>query len=287
MKTEQYKISVIICCFKQAQFLKEAIDSVLSQTYKNYEIIVVNDGSPDNPNTVVLEYLNLPNFVYIDNKINLGLGAARNIGVLRASGDWIFILDSDDAIDPTYFEKAVALIKNNKTVVYADKLIYYEATKTTEYIKGKYVLNNQTLEDQSFRGHLPVTCMLSKQMYDYVDGYTEDRTYMLITDWDMWVKLMINDCELVMIDEPLLKHRIHGNGMTACTWSQNADFFFKAFKRLHANNSRKIIRKLYLEILRREPDEGGMNHYMDSVYSYGQIRDQLLNSEEYRNKFKG
>lgn len=276
------KISVIICCYKQAHYLKETIDSVLNQTYKNYEIVVVNDGSPDNVDSVVSEYLHLTNFVYVNNKINLGLGSARNIGVLRSSGDWIFILDSDDIIDSTYFEKAVSVIKNNKTVVYADKLMYWQKTKETEYIKGKWVSNHRKLEEQAFRNHLPVTCLMSKEIYNHVEGYIEDRDYMIITDWDMWIKLMINDCELVMIDEPLLKYRVHEQGMTAIDWDPRCDYWFKTIKSMHANSSRKIIRNLYLQILKREPDEQGLNHYMNSIFSYDEIKNQLLNCDEYR-----
>jgi len=276
------KISVIICCYNQAHYLKETIDSVLNQTYKNYEIVVVNDGSPDNVNDVVSEYLHLPNFVYVNNKINLGLGSARNIGVLKSSGDWIFILDSDDTIDSSYFEKAVNLIIDNKTVIYSDKLMYWEKTKLTEYIKGKWVSNNRTIEEQCFRNHLPVTCLLSKQMYNYVGGYIEDRNYMIITDWDMWIKLMTNDCKLIMIDEPLLKYRVHDKGMTTIDWDPKANYWFKVIKSMHANLARKIIRNLYLQILKRDVDESGLNHYMLSSFSYSEIKSQLLNSDEYK-----
>jgi len=280
------KISVIICCYKQAHYLKETVNSVLAQTYTNYEIVVVNDGSPDNVDLVVSEYLTLANFVYVDNKVNLGLGAVRNIGVLRSSGDWIFILDSDDTIDPSYFEKAVALIQNNKTVVYSDKMMCWEKTNTKEYTKGKWVSNNRTLEVQAFRNHLPVTCLLSKEMYNYVGGYIEDRDYMIITDWDMWIKLMIHDCQLVMIDEPLLNYRVHDKGMTAIDWDPRCDYWWKTIKSMHANSSRKIIRNLYLEILKREPDELGLQHYMESTFSYDDIKNQLLNSDEYKNLAK-
>ena len=149
------KISVIICCYKQGHFLKKAIDSVLSQTYKNYEIVVMNDGSPDDTELVVQPYLSLPNFVYLKNSVNRGLGSSRNIAALMSSGDWLFILDSDDTIEPTYFEKAVSLVENDKTVVYSDANVY--SADSGELLVDYWVniRRNVTVEQQLYINCLP------------------------------------------------------------------------------------------------------------------------------------
>ncbi|NLF42696.1 MAG: glycosyltransferase family 2 protein [Bacteroidales bacterium] len=87
------KISVIIPTYNRALYLTKAVDSVLEQTYRNYEIIVVDDGSTDNTKEVLLPYRDKIRYIYQDNK---GVSTARNTGILKANGELIAFLDSDD-----------------------------------------------------------------------------------------------------------------------------------------------------------------------------------------------
>ena len=87
------KVSVIIPTYNRAEYVTHAIDSVLAQTYTDYEIIVVDDGSADNTKDVLLPYMDRIRYIYQE---NAGLSAARNTGIKAAKGDWIAFLDSDD-----------------------------------------------------------------------------------------------------------------------------------------------------------------------------------------------
>ena len=95
-------VSIIIPCYNQALYLKEAIDSVLNQTYKNIEVIVVDDGSKDDTSKICAEYKN--NICYVRAE-RVGLSAARNIGVQFSKGDFIVFLDADDFL----YEGAIEL----------------------------------------------------------------------------------------------------------------------------------------------------------------------------------
>ena len=118
-------VSVIIPTFNCAQYLAKAIDSVLSQTYKDLEIIVVDDGSSDNTPEVVLPYLARITFIRQPNK---GLPSARNTGIRAASGKFIALLDSDDSWlpeklarqMPPFDDPAVGIVYTDFSVVYAD-----------------------------------------------------------------------------------------------------------------------------------------------------------------------
>src|SRR4029450_1113854 len=90
------KVSVVIPCYRQAHFLTEAIASALRQSYSNLEIIVVDDGSPDNTEEVVRRF---PGVRYIRQR-NQGLAAARNAGVRASTGDFVIFLDADDRLVP-------------------------------------------------------------------------------------------------------------------------------------------------------------------------------------------
>src|SRR5437868_3561752 len=95
-------ISVVIPCYQQAHFLGEAITSVLKQTYSHHEIIVVDDGSTDDPAAVTSSY---PNVRYIRQK-NQGTAAARNRGLRESLGSFLVFLDADDRLLPKAFETA-------------------------------------------------------------------------------------------------------------------------------------------------------------------------------------
>ena len=87
------KISVIICTYNHAQYIKKAIDSVLNQTYQDFEIIVVDDGSTDNTKNIVNHFGNSIKYIYQDNK---GLASARNTGIHASKGEFVTFLDAED-----------------------------------------------------------------------------------------------------------------------------------------------------------------------------------------------
>lgn len=105
------KVSVIIAIYNTEKFLAEAIDSVLSQTLKELEIILVNDGSTDNSKDICQRYINTnPQILYIEQE-NKGVSVARNNGLAIASGDYVHFMDSDDTIAENFIESTYQLLK--------------------------------------------------------------------------------------------------------------------------------------------------------------------------------
>ena len=114
------KVTVIISLYNHAHLVSEAIESVLSQTYKDIEIIVVDDGSTDNAKKVLATYIEQGKIRYIYQN-NKGLSSARNTGIQAAQGKYIKFLDSDDYLYPEQFEKQIEDIKNdNETLSVTD-----------------------------------------------------------------------------------------------------------------------------------------------------------------------
>ena len=103
------KISVIVPIYKTEQFLSKCIDSIINQTYKNLEIILVDDGSPDNCPKICDEYAKRDNRIKVIHKENGGLSSARNAGIEIATGDFSAFVDSDDWIDSDMYESLVKL----------------------------------------------------------------------------------------------------------------------------------------------------------------------------------
>ena len=97
-------ISIIIPVYNVSKYLRVCLDSVINQTYKDLEIICINDGSLDNSLDILKEYSNKDNRIIIIDKKNSGVSAARNDGIERSSGEYLFFIDSDDYIDNDFIE---------------------------------------------------------------------------------------------------------------------------------------------------------------------------------------
>ena len=109
------KISVIIPVYNSEQYIKKCIESILKQTYTNYEIIIINDGSKDKSKEVIeeLKKENSDKIIHIEQK-NMGVAKTRNKGIKKSTGDYIAFIDNDDFIDEDYFEKLIEGSDNGK-----------------------------------------------------------------------------------------------------------------------------------------------------------------------------
>lgn len=110
-------ISVIVPVYKVEPYLRRCLDSICNQSYRNLEIICVNDGSPDNSLAILEEYAARDSRITIINQENQGLGAARNTGIDAAHGEWVSGVDSDDWIEPDLYVKAVACMKEDIDII--------------------------------------------------------------------------------------------------------------------------------------------------------------------------
>jgi len=108
--------SVMICCYNSEKYLRETIDSVIKQTYTNWEIVAINDGSTDNTEKIIMSYINKGIPITYHKQKNKGFAAARNKAMELAKSDWIAIIDHDDICMPNRLEVQRVHIKNNPNV---------------------------------------------------------------------------------------------------------------------------------------------------------------------------
>ena len=114
-------VSVIIPVYNVEKYLEECIDSVLAQTYQNIEIILVDDGSTDSSGLICDRYAEKNTNISVIHQKNSGLSAARNSGLNKANGDYIYFLDSDDYISADAIEKLFSIAENDKSdIVFFD-----------------------------------------------------------------------------------------------------------------------------------------------------------------------
>ena len=155
-------VSIIIPVYKVEKYLRECVDSVLSQTYKNLEIILVDDGSPDNCPQICDEYANLDTRVKVIHKENGGVSSARNMGLDNATGKYVSFVDSDDFIDKDY----MFLMHKNAVETGADMVIsgYYEYTggKAIKHGKVKPCVVDVDASDKKFTDFIYSAFIISK-----------------------------------------------------------------------------------------------------------------------------
>lgn len=129
------KISIITAVYNTEKFVEKCINSLLNQTYKNIELIIVEDCSTDNSKKTIKKFENYDNVKIIYNKENKGLSYSRNIGLENATGDYIGYIDSDDYVDEDYYEKLMnSLMKNKSDIAICDMKIVYEFKNNEEVI---------------------------------------------------------------------------------------------------------------------------------------------------------
>ena len=137
-RSEKYGISVIIPCYNTEHYLKETVESVLNQTYKNIEIILIDDGSTDSTPEIIRKYEKKYANVFAYYQPNRGQGYERNFGIEKAHGKYIHFMDSDDLLDPQCYEKAYCCAdENNLDAVLFEGKAFYETEQLentlTEY----------------------------------------------------------------------------------------------------------------------------------------------------------
>ena len=166
-------VSIIVPCYNQAHFLGEALQSVLNQTYSNWECIIVNDGSPDDTKTVVSKWCNSDKrFNYVEKK-NGGLSSARNAGIAISKGEYILPLDADDIIHESFLSALVPELENDNTlaIVSCYSKFFFKNTKN---IIHELKPVGATYHALLFENSLIATSLYRRKCCEEVGGYDEN-----------------------------------------------------------------------------------------------------------------
>lgn len=196
-------VSVVIPCYNYAAYVKEAIESVLAQTYRNIEIIVIDDGSTDNSHKVIKSLQVRHNLIYI-RQSNRGVVYTRNKGVELAKGAYMIQLDADDWLDSTYVEKTLSMAEvSGAHIVYTQAKIFGRANFVTDYPDYK-------IEYLKHDGFMNASALVHKSIFDgrSYDMYLNDKGN---EDWDLFLDACLDGHAAILLDEPLLNYRKHEN----------------------------------------------------------------------------
>jgi len=203
-------VSVIIPCYNQACHLEESVRSVVNSSYKDVEIIIVNDGSTDSTEEVALKLKAEFSFIYYYYQANKGPSAARNLGIRNSSGSIILPLDSDDRISDRYIEEAVEILENRPDI----KVVYCVAEKFGDW-SGKWVLPEFSIDKLVKRNLIFTTAFYRKHDWAKIGGYDEYMTWAL-EDWDFWLSMLKNGGNVYRLPMVGFYYRTSKNTRTCC-----------------------------------------------------------------------
>ena len=196
------KISVVIAAYNQGQYLAQAIESVLSQTKKAHEIIVVNDGSQDDTRYVAQSY----DVTYIE-QVNKGLSSARNTGLMNCTGDYFYPLDSDDMMLENCLETVSKVIEETDADIVAPSFKEFGVRDATVIL-----IKNPQIEDFKTANRIGYFSAIRKTKLLEIGGYNPKMIWGW-EDYDCWFDLLNRGANIVTIPEPLILYRVKERSM--------------------------------------------------------------------------
>lgn len=211
-------VSVIVPCYNYGRFLSSAIESLLNQTYNNFEVVIVDDCSTDNTPEVATSYSNkYQNIKYIRQTTNVGQSENRNVGLRAAKGKYVAFLDADDAYDPTKLEKQVnALNSSDCGVTYCCSKLCDEHLTPLNFQCADENVKSGWVAKQLFIGNFVqgMTLMVKKDLIDLIGGFLDEKRLCgLGVDW--WLLLQLATLtKFQASSEQLYLYRHHSTQMS-------------------------------------------------------------------------
>ena len=244
------QVTVILPSWNRADWLKKSIDSVLEQTFRDFELIVVDDASTDSTQEILTSYSGKIRSITFEK--NLGVSAARNAAVKNCDSEWIAFLDSDDFWHPHKLQKQIA-----QTVIRAECPIHF----TDEiWIRNGVRVNpkkkHQKLEGWIFKPSLelclmsPSTVLLRRELFD-VHGLF-DETLPICEDYDLWLRLTAQHQVALLNEKLMTRHGGHADQLSRSDWGIDRYRVQSIIKILKTEKLRPEDRSAAIVVLRKK-----------------------------------
>ncbi len=240
MHTQKPLVSIIMPCFNHGAYIMEALDTVRQQSYRHYEVIIVNDGSTD---TATLEILsNLSAEVTVIHQQNAGPSVARHNGIQQARGKYLFFLDSDNKVRDGYISQGVQVMEANHKVgvVYSDGLTFGagEARKVSGEFDVAAII---------FANPIDLCSVVRRETYDATGGFDTYLSRLGLEDWDFWFGVYESGWQFHYIPEILYEYRVLEASRTQLVANKNLDRIISHIYQKHAALVYLHYQQLYYE----------------------------------------
>lgn len=249
-------VSVVIPCFNYGKYLPEALESILNQSWKRIEVIILDDGSTDTETKKVLEKIQTTNYpipVKVIRQSNQGVVAARNNAISKARGKYIVALDADDKLDSSYIEKCVWILETNPQTGLA-----YSNLKKFERSSEIYKFGDFDLRKMKDWNQVPTTACFRKVCWEETGGYKEVMKKGH-EDWEFWLSIAEKGWEGKRIDEELMYYRVHSKDSLSQEALRINSNLVSRIKELHPDSVETIENRFPRQFPKPEIDFGLFN----------------------------
>jgi len=279
------KVTVIIPTYNRAEVLERALKSVLSQTYGNFEIIVIDDGSTDSTDSVISKYADKIRYF---SKLHAGVSAARNLGLEKSVGTWVCFLDSDDYWLPGKLERQMVYIAENPGMM---------VVQTDEKWIRKGILVNPMKKHQKYDGWIfkhclplcivsPSAVMVHQKVFNDIGVF--DESFPVCEDYDLWLRISLKYPIGFIPEKLIVKTGGHADQLSRKYWGMDR-YRVRALEKiltaeLTAEEKRlvlqEIVRKLTVLAKGREKRTGTQNMYSVKLLNYEKILHDFIADQQ-------
>ena len=248
-------VSIILNCYNSAKFLKKSINSVIKQSYQNWELIIFDNCSNDNTKLEVLKFKKYKKIKYFKSRKLFNLYYARNLAIEKAKGSLITFLDADDWWLKDKLKFQVRYLDNNKlsNVVYSNLFLFFEKKNKIKLFSKKNLYNGDITQSLLDNFKMPIlTTMIRKKVF-LKNKF--DKQYNIIGDFDLFVRISLKE-KIYSLQKPLAYYRIHETNMTTKKIDLNIKELEKwvskynknyRFKNYDFSKIKKVIRTLKIK----------------------------------------
>src|SRR5215510_10367556 len=205
-------VSVIIPCYNLGQYLDDAVSSVLAQSFQDFEILIVDDGSTDAATRAILERYARPKTRVIRTE-HVGLAAARNLGIRQAKGRYLCALDADDRLEPSFLDKMTRVLDGDESVTFSSAWLRAFGDETWEWKPERCDL--QTLLSENT---VLTAAVVRRDAVVAIGGYDTAMPVQGDEDWDLWLTLVERGYRGIILPEVLFQYRRRAGSMSAVAW---------------------------------------------------------------------
>jgi glycosyltransferase involved in cell wall biosynthesis len=204
------KFSVIIPCFNHAHFIDESISSLISQTYANWEAIIINDGSVDDTAEIADSWCKKDTRIKLISTANNGLSSARNTGIEFSTGEIISLLDADDKYEPNHLSLLIHEFYQKSDIVFTGYTYFSISTTIQHTVRLDEGINFSNI---LYGNIVPPVAVAFRRSILNISGYF-DTSLKSAEDWDLWIRCLKVGASLGISKEPSALYRISANSMS-------------------------------------------------------------------------
>jgi glycosyltransferase involved in cell wall biosynthesis len=217
----EIKFSVIVNCKNSQEYLNDCLESILNQSYKNFELIIINNNSTDSTFKIINSFKD-ERIKYFNTEKDLSLGAARNLGIKYSTGSYIGFLDSDDLWLENKLEETIKTIELFDSSIIYSNVLYFNEKKSEKLYSNDKSFNLDIFEQQIANYNLCISsCVINRFYLSKLDFYFDEKLE-VCEDYDIFLRLLMLQ-NASFIPEILTKYRIHDNNLT----KKKRHLFFK------------------------------------------------------------